>query len=754
MDFPTPSVNDVEITTVLSPTELKDDLRLEGSCLPMATYIMLMNDGTTIRAKLFITNSFFYYSYDATWNRNPRFGVVYDTTNLRSRMREFNKDTMRRLIARAFREAGEDPTAMAVRNETFKSMAKLKLTATETDLRIWLSDQPCYNYLVKHPEVAEYLHRISFPNVRKFYCGEDHVWRMPVDDLQNLEDQLQTDPERMLFKIKYEKDFPLARELALDERLDAIAWKHAENGDKLVALLNTYRLIVKHCADRLALFCDFRMFNWNHVADLITLKALVVSPFWSNRIYPHFHWAAQEAIAECTRILLKRPSFMPSEVYGADVQYFPRDHLDPGQLDALSMIECKPLTVLTGGPGTGKTEVSKHLQRRGHNVLYLATTGAAAMVLSHRLGVETFTVHFALQNFTDKEWNSYTDVFVDESTMMPISIAVSLLRRLCTMPKLCHTCFSGDPNQLQGMEAGAFFKSLIISRVVPVATLTVIFRLITDDADMIRRNAQRVLDGDTDFETGPAFEHHGSLTKAEICEILDTYKENVTFMSYHRKTVKMYNNMLMEHNKIKVGQLKVGQSIVFRKNHYRAIPGKFQKQERKTKQQREQEEEEGEGETKKKTEGPKPMIQRCISNGMTGVIEEIVDVCKQNPRQRAKVEHNGVPVLPGFARYITLNNKHTKLTINISAVQMDTICNGNVRTLHESQGSENDVVVMFITDRGFDSSLAYMGMTRAKRKVIMVGSDEALLRMMRNRPPNKESELGALIRKYMEPKFK
>jgi exodeoxyribonuclease V alpha subunit len=158
------------------------------------------------------------------------------------------------------------------------------------------------------------------------------------------------------------------------------------------------------------------------------------------------------------------------------------------------------LSVITGGPGTGKTasirSIAALASGQGARVLLVAPTGRAAIRMTEASGVRARTVHSALgwipgEGPTHDEENPLACdlLIVDESSMANLELMVTLLRAVG--PKT-HVVLVGDADQLAPVGAGKPFAELVSSGVVPVAGLTHIFRqaagsMIVQGAHAIRR---------------------------------------------------------------------------------------------------------------------------------------------------------------------------------------------------------------------------------------------------------------------------
>lgn len=159
--------------------------------------------------------------------------------------------------------------------------------------------------------------------------------------------------------------------------------------------------------------------------------------------------------------------------------------LSPEQEDAVRNIINQGVSILTGGPGTGKTSVTKKivdmLGFTSTSIVLAAPTGRASQRMSEVIGREASTIHKLLgwdpihKGFLYSERNPLSGDFfiIDESSMIDIHLASSLLRAI---PTGAQVLFIGDSDQLPPVGAGSFFIDLIISQKVTVYKLTQIFR--------------------------------------------------------------------------------------------------------------------------------------------------------------------------------------------------------------------------------------------------------------------------------------
>jgi exodeoxyribonuclease V alpha subunit len=161
------------------------------------------------------------------------------------------------------------------------------------------------------------------------------------------------------------------------------------------------------------------------------------------------------------------------------------------------------VTIITGGPGTGKTTVIKKLLQilDGNKLSYrlAAPTGRAAKRITQSTGKIALTIHrllefdVATRGFSRNEQNALQLDFliVDEASMIDVFLAHSLLKAL---PFNAHLVLIGDIDQLPSVGAGNFLNDLIASTKVTTIRLTEIFRQAQNS--LIILNAHRVNNGE------------------------------------------------------------------------------------------------------------------------------------------------------------------------------------------------------------------------------------------------------------------
>lgn len=361
------------------------------------------------------------------------------------------------------------------------------------------------------------------------------------------------------------------------------------------------------------------------------------------------------------------------------------------------------MTVITGGPGTGKTTVVQTIirlaEQEGLRILLCAPTGRAAKRLAETTQRKAKTIHRLLipdgrqgriQVFEYNETKLLPAdlVIVDEVSMLDMEMMYHLLSAL--KPQ-CRCILVGDADQLPSVGAGAVLHDIIASGQVPVVRLDTIFRQqeggrIVTNAHLINSGRLPVVNEDPEFrfveieDEAQGAEKISALYNSELLETGDKFAVQVLSP--------MYKNPCGVDN---LNQL---------------IQGRFNPPA------------EGKGELKGKNVifrvGDKVMqkhndYEKGVFNGDIGEIfaiqKDMVYVCY--PEQDVKYEGQ----------------------------EVDEITLAYAITVHKSQGSEYHTVIMVLVNSHaimLQRNLFYTAVTRAKRKVILVGSKRAVQTAVQN----------------------
>jgi len=182
--------------------------------------------------------------------------------------------------------------------------------------------------------------------------------------------------------------------------------------------------------------------------------------------------------------------------------------LSDEQTAAVSRIACEQFSILTGGPGCGKTTTTlilvKLLEAMKRKVLLAAPTGRAAQRMIDVIGRESKTIHRLLEwqmgKFNKNEENPLDVEFliIDECSMLDINLTASLLK---AVPQNSQVLFIGDADQLPSVGAGNVLRDMITSEKAPCFRLTKVFRQAQES--LIIRYAHQINNGEMPYIDSP-----------------------------------------------------------------------------------------------------------------------------------------------------------------------------------------------------------------------------------------------------------
>lgn len=252
-------------------------------------------------------------------------------------------------------------------------------------------------------------------------------------------------------------------------------------------------------------------------------------------VYPPHLYMAETETAEKLLYLKKTAAAFPVDDPSVLIDAWEAsDCLDlaDGQREAVAGALQYGIFVLTGGPGTGKTTVVRGmiavLEKLGLTVLLGAPTGRAAKRLAESTGRRAMTVHRMLEAqgvseddglmfAKDEDEPLEADVIIlDEVSMMDI---VLMQHFLSAVPPGCHVILVGDVDQLPAVGPGAVLREILRSNVIPSVRLTEIFR--QAEESVIVRNAHAINHGRMpQCEAETAFEFIETHSAEEAAEVI------------------------------------------------------------------------------------------------------------------------------------------------------------------------------------------------------------------------------------------
>lgn len=380
------------------------------------------------------------------------------------------------------------------------------------------------------------------------------------------------------------------------------------------------------------------------------------------------------------------------------------------------------MTVITGGPGTGKTTVVQTIirlaEQEGLRILLCAPTGRAAKRLAETTQRKAKTIHRllipdghvgAMQVFEYNETKMLPAdlVIVDEVSMLDMEMMYHLLSAL--KPQ-CRCILVGDADQLPSVGAGAVLHDIIASGQVPVVRLNTIFRQkeggrIVTNAHLINSGRLPVVNEDAEFRfveidnEADGAEKISALYNSELLETGDKFAVQVLSPMYKNPCgVDNLNQLIQKRfNPPAEGKAELkGKNVVFRV---------------------------GDKVMQKHND-----YEKGVFNGDMGEIFAI---------QKDMV----------YVRYPEQDVKY-------EGQEVDEITLAYAITVHKSQGSEYHTVIMVLVNSHaimLQRNLFYTAVTRAKRKVILVGTKRAVQTAVQNQRTSRRFTLliprlqGALI---------
>lgn len=439
-------------------------------------------------------------------------------------------------------------------------------------------------------------------------------------------------------------------------------------------------------------------------------------------IYPPYLYYAEKKVA--MRLLQLQQSTEPlsEDNLSLFIKVWEKDNqiqLAQKQKEAIKACLHHGVLVLTGGPGTGKTTVIKGilsiLKAQGLKIRLAAPTGRAAKRLSETTGQKALTIHRLLEanNLAQddnlqlgfsKDIDDQLDadvIILDEVSMVDIVLMHHFLN---AVPDGCRIILVGDTDQLPAVGPGSVLKDIIRSQKIPTIRLDEIFRqaqtsMIIQNAHII--NAGRLPDLRKQYSDFVFYELNDdtSITQKilDLCtkdlphEGFDVLKDVQVLSPMHRFLcgVENLNLMLQEQLNPKKNQdelkyssqtFRVGDKVMHIRNNY----------------------------------------QKNVFNGDIGFIQDINN-------EKLTVDY--------FDHIVTYEkNELNELTLAYAS------------SVHKSQGSEYKVVIIPLSTSHYimlQRNLLYTAITRAKQKVIIIGSKKALMTAVQSNRTQKRYTLLA-----------
>lgn len=238
--------------------------------------------------------------------------------------------------------------------------------------------------------------------------------------------------------------------------------------------------------------------------ERIVLNDLVLEGKLTPCVWQKTFYAAERGIAFELRRLRQQPTSLRAIEEDKAVAWAQNKlsiELAPNQEEAVRCALQEKVLIITGGPGTGKSTITKAIlaitSKLTNKIVLAAPTGRAAKRMSEITGIKASTIHLLLEfdfkvGFKKNRANPLEAdlVIVDESSMIDTLLMYSLLKAI---PNNARLILIGDINQLPSVGPGNVLRDLILASAIKVITLNQIFRQAEGSAIIV--NAHRINQG-------------------------------------------------------------------------------------------------------------------------------------------------------------------------------------------------------------------------------------------------------------------
>lgn len=398
------------------------------------------------------------------------------------------------------------------------------------------------------------------------------------------------------------------------------------------------------------------------------------------------------------------------------------------QQDAVKMALTNKVSILTGGPGTGKSTITGSIIRlllaRKCSVLLAAPTGRAAKRLSEATGLEAKTIHRLLEfkpgasNAFLRDKSNPLDadlVIIDETSMVDLLLMNHLLGAI---DQGSHLLLVGDVDQLPSVGPGNVLRDMIASEVLPVTRLDIIFRQAEDSFIIV--NAHRINQGQMPIiaKNAKDFFLFSEKDPEKASDwVLDLVAKRIPSVFGFNSATDI--QVLSPMHRGSVGVSELNQRLQEALNP--PAPGKAEYRHG----------------SRIIREGDRVMqirndYDRQVFNGDMGRV-----ISLDLEEALALIDFDGRMVQAEFS-------------------QLDEIVHAYAVSIHKAQGSEFPVVVIPLLIQHYmmlQRNLVYTAVTRARKLVVLVGSRQAIAMSVRNdRITQRNTRLAKRLQEYSIPK--
>lgn len=436
------------------------------------------------------------------------------------------------------------------------------------------------------------------------------------------------------------------------------------------------------------------------------------------------NWTMEKNLAQKMKMLIQSAPQYNLNLDGLIEQYQKVNDikLHENQIKAIKCSANSGVSVITGGPGTGKTTIIKGLlyifDSLNKKTLLMAPTGRASKRLEEQTGQGASTIHRALEMgyakgklmFNKNEHNHLEAdvIIVDEVSMLDTFLTYSLLKAVDYGTKII---FVGDKDQLPSVGAGNVLADILQSDVVPYVMLNQIFRQGNDSQIIV--NAHKINNGEmpnlsqksNDFFYSPKFEPQNVLDEiVEMVSVRIPKFKNITpkeiqviapmksgICGVDNINIRLQQTLNPPQNKpqLEIGKriFRLGDKVMQTSNNYEL--------------------------EWVKVDGNLTTHGQGVFNGDIGYIDEVNTVSS--------------------TMYVTFDDGRR---VGYSLVEIEDLTLAYAITIHKSQGSEFPVVIIPIlagNPKLYNKNLLYTAITRAKQMVVLFGKSGNIFYMINNK---------------------
>lgn len=378
--------------------------------------------------------------------------------------------------------------------------------------------------------------------------------------------------------------------------------------------------------------------------------------------------------------------------------------LEPEQREAVLNIR-KPISVITGGPGTGKSytvsAIASIAHKLGLSVAVLTPTGKAAERIL-KLGTFAQTIHAAIgwgsADIGKKPLNKDL-IILDEASMIDIEVMYHFFR---SVKENTHIVIVGDAQQLPPVGPGEPFREIVDSAMLPTVVLKTNKR--QGEGSAIIYNAQRVLAGKMIKPDGKEVVFKRCDTEKEVTEVLNQYIENMTA----KRGVKAFENAVI------------------------AIPVRF-----------------GNGDAVGTSEINK-QIRKLIFGDKAQSQFVVGDKVVQTVNNYDKNVYNGELGIVTRCTSEGILVKFGDREIIYSGIEVGELEYAYAMTVHKLQGSELDYVILpiyYSQMHMLDKRLLYTAITRAKKRIVIISNPQWLYMALNAKERRRNTHFKAKLEK-------